>query len=109
MDNKSMIAKFMELVAANEAVESIFVWRCEAPKVWRVAFDECMCTYNEEKDDELLKATKELYLEQEQISEVKMTDKKYHGYIMGNLVGGGYYILCDDNINRAAEKVKYLN
>lgn len=111
----SIMDKLLEVDKLDDSLKN--VWRIEKPKVERVSFNECLHTYGEEKDDDLLKTTTQLYLEQENLSEVKMTDMKYHGYIMGNLVGigddscGGYYILCDDNTYRAAaaKEVKHLN
>lgn len=112
MDNKAkMMEMFMES-ASQPYGDPKFVWRIETPIVRRVAFDECVYTYGEEEIEDLLKAAKNLYIEQEHISEPNMTDMKYHGYIMGHIAvndGFGYYILCDDNINRAAQKVKFLN
>ena len=110
MDNKAKMMEMFLESALQPYSDPKYVWRIETPFVRRVAFDECVYTYGEEKIEDLLKTTKELYIKQEHISEPNMTDMKYHGYIMGNVANGmGYYILCDDNINRAAKKVKFLN
>lgn len=110
MDNKAKMMEMFLESASQPYSDPKYVWRIETPIVRRVAFDECVYTYGEEKIKDLLKTTKDLYIEQEHISEPNMTDMKYHGYIMGHVANGiGYYILCDDNINRAAKKVKFLN
>ena len=113
MDNKEKMMEMFLESALQPYSDPKYVWTIEMPIVRRVAFDECVYTYGEEKIEDLLKTTKDLYIEQEHISEPNMTDMKYHGYIMGHLAanddGIGYYILCDDNINRAAKKVKFLN
>lgn len=108
MASKSMtFAEFMEehIVCSSSGQ----LYKMEPPFIERVAFNEYSHELGYEENEALLEAIKDLYLNQEQISEVKVTDMKYHGYRMGNCVNGGYLILCDDNMNRLAKKVKFLN
>ena len=59
MDNKTKMIELLES-ASQPYSDAKFVWRIETPIVRRVAFDECVYTYGEEKIEDLLKITKEL-------------------------------------------------
>lgn len=76
--------------------EETFNW--ELPKsmfrVSRVAFNKCKTSRKRKGLAEQLAVYQDLY--RRYCGEIKTTNKKHHGFVMGHPVNGGLLVICDD-------------
>lgn len=91
-----MIRKFKMISEHPTTHEEALNW--ELPKsifrVSRVAFNKCKTSRKRKGIAEELAGYQDSY--RRYCGEIKTTNKKHHGFVMGHPVNGGLLVICDD-------------